>query len=74
MTTSKIPVAILGATGTVGQKLIRLLEHHPWFEIRLLAASEASAGRRNADVVRWRETTPLPERIGDLVVQPSGRQ
>ena len=53
--------------------MIRLLEHHPWFEIRLLAASEASAGRRYADVVRWRETTPLPERIGDLVVQPSDR-
>ena len=73
MTTSKIPVAILGATGTVGQKLVRLLEHHPWFEIRYLAASETSAGRRYADVVRWRETTPLPERIGDLIVQSSDR-
>ena len=73
MTTSKIPVAILGATGTVGQKLVRLLEHHPWFEIRYLAASETSAGRRYADVVRWRETTRLPERIGDLVVQSSNR-
>lgn len=73
MTSSKIPVAILGATGTVGQKLIRLLEHHPWFDIHSLTASEASAGRPYADVVRWRETTPVPERIGQLVVQRSDR-
>ena len=73
MTANKIPVAILGATGTVGQKLVRRLEHHPWFEIQYLAASAASAGRRYADVVRWRETTPLPGRIGDLIVQPSDR-
>lgn len=73
MTASKIPVAILGATGTVGQKLVRRLEHHPWSEIQYLAASAASAGRRYADVVRWRETTPLPSRIGDLIVQPSDR-
>lgn len=69
--TQRIPVAILGATGTVGQKLIRLLDQHPWFEIAALTASDASAGRRYGDVVRWRETTPLPDRAAGLEVLSS---
>ncbi len=66
--TSRIPVAVLGATGTVGQKFVRLLEHHPWFEIVAVAASEQSAGKRYGDIVRWRESTPLPSRVADLIV------
>jgi aspartate-semialdehyde dehydrogenase len=66
---SKIPVAILGATGTVGQKFVRLLADHPWFEPAVLAASEQSAGKRYGDVVRWRETTPLPERAAGMIVR-----
>ena len=65
----RIPVAVLGATGTVGQKFIRLLADHPWFELVAVAASEQSAGRSYGEVVRWRETTPLPQRIADMVVQ-----
>lgn len=65
----RIPVAILGATGTVGQKFVRLLHDHPWFEIVAVAASEQSAGRTYGEVVRWRETVPLPPRIANLVVQ-----
>jgi aspartate-semialdehyde dehydrogenase len=65
----KIPVSILGATGTVGQKFVRLLAEHPWFEIGAVAASSASAGKRYGDVVRWREPMPLPERVTGLVVQ-----
>ena len=67
--TAKIPVSILGATGTVGQKFVRLLSDHPWFEIAAVAASSASAGNRYGDIVRWRETTTLPERIGGLTVR-----
>ena len=67
----RIPVAVLGATGTVGQKFVRLLAEHPWFELVAVAASEQSAGRNYGDVVRWRETVPLPRRIADLVVQRS---
>ena len=67
--TAKIPVSVLGATGTVGQKFIRLLAEHPWFEVAAVAASSASAGRRYGDVVRWREPVPLPERIAGLTVQ-----
>jgi aspartate-semialdehyde dehydrogenase len=67
--TAKIPVSILGATGTVGQKFVRLLADHPWFEIAAVAASSASAGNRYGEIVRWRETTMLPERIAALPVQ-----
>jgi aspartate-semialdehyde dehydrogenase len=63
---TKLPVAILGATGTVGQKFITLLADHPWFEIVQLAASAARDGKRYGDEVRWREVTPLPERIAGM--------
>lgn len=66
----KIPVAILGATGTVGQRFIQLLANHPWFEITALAGSERSRGQVYRDVVNWLLPTDLPESIGDLVVQP----
>ena len=66
---TKIPVSVLGATGTVGQKFVRLLADHPWFEVAAVAASAASAGKRYADAVRWRENGALPERIGALTVQ-----
>jgi aspartate-semialdehyde dehydrogenase len=67
--TGKIPVCILGATGTVGQKFVRLLTDHPWFELAAVAASSASAGRRYGEVVRWREQVDLAPRIAELTVQ-----
>jgi aspartate-semialdehyde dehydrogenase len=63
---TRIPVAILGATGTVGQKFVRLLADHPWFRVVQVAASDAREGRRYGDEVRWRETTPLPREIAAL--------
>jgi aspartate-semialdehyde dehydrogenase len=66
---TRIPVSVLGATGTVGQKFVRLLADHPWFEIAAVAASSTSAGKRYGDVVRWREQAALPDRIAGLVVQ-----
>ena len=65
----KIPVAVLGATGTVGQKFIRLLADHPWFEVTAVAASTASAGRRYEDAVRWREPVAIPPSVAGLVIQ-----
>jgi aspartate-semialdehyde dehydrogenase len=65
----KIPVAVLGATGTVGQKFVRLLANHPWFEIKALAASSSSAGRVYGDVVRWREPVALPRAEANMVVR-----
>ncbi|HYK92106.1 MAG TPA: aspartate-semialdehyde dehydrogenase [Acidobacteriota bacterium] len=66
----KTPVAVLGATGAVGQKFIKLLEHHPWFEVTEVAASERSAGRRYEDAVSWKQTTPIPASVRALEIQP----
>lgn len=68
---SRIPVAVLGATGTVGQKFIRLLADHPWFEITQVAASAERIGKRFGDEVKWRETTPLPSSVADLHLTPT---
>lgn len=62
-------VGILGATGTVGQRFIQLLERHPWFDIAWLAASERSVGKRYGDACRWKLDTPLPHRIADMTMQ-----
>src|SRR5262245_3634680 len=50
----RIPVTVLGATGVVGQRFVRRLSGHPWFEVRQLAASERSAGRAYRDASAWR--------------------
>ena len=57
---NKIPVAILGATGPVGQKAITLLDQHPLFEVTELAASEGSAGHGYGERVLWKNEVPLP--------------
>jgi aspartate-semialdehyde dehydrogenase len=67
----KIPVGILGATGVVGQRFIQMLEHHPWFEVAWLAASDRSEGRAYADATRWRLKTPMPERVSKMMVSPA---
>lgn len=64
----RIPVAVLGATGAVGQAFVRLLASHPWFELAAVAASDQSAGQLYGDVVRWREATPLSDAAAKLKV------
>jgi len=68
--TKKLEVGIIGATGMVGQRLITLLDQHPWFQVACLAASPRSAGNKYADLMvdRWVMDTLLPERIGNMVV------
>ncbi|MGB6974395.1 MAG: aspartate-semialdehyde dehydrogenase [Terracidiphilus sp.] len=68
---SKLPIGILGATGMVGQRFIQLLEHHPWFEVAWLAASDRSSGKPYGEAARWRLDTPLPERIARIAVSPA---
>lgn len=65
----KLKVGILGATGTVGQRFVQLLEDHPWFEVAYLAASERSVGKPYEEVCRWKLPTPMPERVRSLLVQ-----
>lgn len=66
----KYKVGILGATGTVGQKFITLLENHPWFEIKLLAASSKSAKKTFEDAVsdKWMMDFPIPEKYKNIEV------
>lgn len=64
----KIPVGVLGATGIVGQRFIQLLEHHPWFEVAWLAASDRSEGRAYGEAARWRLRTPVPENVAKMRV------
>ena len=65
---SQIDVGILGATGAVGQTFISQLASHPWFRLTWVAASSRSAGRRYADATPWRQPTPCPDGIADIIV------
>ncbi|HEV8482452.1 MAG TPA: aspartate-semialdehyde dehydrogenase [Blastocatellia bacterium] len=66
---NKIPVGVLGATGAVGQKFVKLLENHPWFELTELAASDRSAGKKYSEATAWRQYTPIPEHLKDRLVK-----
>lgn len=66
---SDYTVGILGATGAVGQKFIRLLENHPWFTIGALGASSRSAGKPYREAANWIEATPMPEEVKELEVR-----
>ncbi len=65
----KISVAVLGATGTVGQKFISLLENHPFFEVTEVVASSRSAGKKYKDAVSWKQDRFIPENVADLIVK-----
>ncbi|MFW9990367.1 MAG: aspartate-semialdehyde dehydrogenase [Candidatus Odinarchaeota archaeon] len=67
----KFNIGIVGATGTVGQNYIRLLQNHPWFEIIDVAASPRSAGKKYKEAVKakWQMPIPIPNKIKDLLVR-----
>ena len=69
MSNKKIPVAILGATGTVGQKFVLLLADHPQFEISELVASERSAGKRYSEATSWKQDTAIPPDVAAMTVK-----
>lgn len=66
----RIPVAVLGATGSVGQRFIQLLENHPWFGLHEVVASERSAGKPYGEAAQWRLDTLMPHTAAALVVKP----
>ncbi len=68
---SKIKVGVLGATGMVGQRYIKLLENHPWFEVTYVAASPRSAGKLYKDAVenRWLIGENIPNGVANLTVE-----
>lgn len=65
-----LDVAVLGATGAVGQRFIQLLDGHPWFRVRELVASDRSAGQRYGDAVRWVLAGNPPSDVADMTVLP----
>ena len=66
----KYRVGILGATGTVGQRFIQLLEGHPQFEVTALAASDRSRGKTYGEACSWRLPGEMPAFVRPLVVGP----
>lgn len=63
-------VGVIGGTGMVGQRFISLMEHHPWFQLTVIAASPRSAGKTYEEAVgsRWAMSTPIPQEAKDLIV------
>jgi aspartate-semialdehyde dehydrogenase len=68
---TKTAIGILGATGIVGQRFVQMLEHHPWFEVAWLAASDRSEGRAYAEAARWRMKTSIPPGVAEMQVAPA---
>ena len=64
-------VAVLGATGTVGQRFVSLLADHPWFKLTVLTTSERSAGKRYADAVHWHLPELMPESVANMTLEPT---
>lgn len=66
----KLKVAVLGATGMVGQRFLTILENHPWFDVTVLAASPRSAGKTYEEAVggRWKLDIPMPEKYRKMTV------
>lgn len=64
----RVPVGVLGATGSVGQKLLSLIDKHRWFQVTALAASEKSQGKTYKEAVHWREPFPISDEIANLEV------
>ena len=68
---SKVKVAILGATGAVGQRFVQLLENHPWFEVTALTGSDRTVGQTYGEGCRWILPEPIPEYAKDMQVIPT---
>lgn len=68
---SKIKVAILGATGAVGQRFIQLLENHPWFEVGALTGSDRSVGRTYGEACKWVLSGSIPRYARNMLILPS---
>ena len=68
---SKIPVAVLGATGSVGQRFVQLLDGHPWFEVVALTGSDRSTGQVYGEACHWILPEPMPDWARQMPVFPS---
>jgi len=66
-----IPVAVIGATGSVGQRFVSLLDHHPWFKVVALAASDRSVGQLYGKACRWVLSEPMPDWAREMMIVPT---
>jgi aspartate-semialdehyde dehydrogenase len=67
----RIPVAVLGATGSVGQRFVQLLERHPWFEVVALTGSDRKRGQKYGEACHWVLAEPMPEAVRRMELLPS---
>ena len=67
----KYKVGVIGGTGMVGQRFVTLMDNHPWFELKVIAASPRSAGKTYEEAVgkRWALEVPMPEMAKKIVVK-----
>ncbi|HEY4722951.1 MAG TPA: aspartate-semialdehyde dehydrogenase, partial [Anaerolineae bacterium] len=68
---SKIKVAVLGATGAVGQRFVQLLDKHPWFEVTALTGSDRTVGQIYGEACRWVLNDPMPDYARSMRVVPT---
>ncbi len=66
----RFKIGVIGGTGMVGQRFVTLMEHHPWFQLSVIAASGRSAGKTYEEAVgaRWAMDVPMPQEAKDLIV------
>lgn len=67
----KIPVAVLAATGSVGQRFVQLLDNHPWFEVVALTGSDRTVGQLYGEACHWVLPEPMPGWARPMIVEPS---
>ena len=67
----KLKVGVIGGTGMVGQRFVTLIANHPWFELKVIAASARSAGKTYGEAAgkRWALDTPMPECAKSIVIK-----
>src|SRR5512139_3157613 len=68
---TRIPVAVLAATGSVGQRFVQLLDGHPWFEVVALTGSDRAVGQSYVEACRWVLPLPMPAWARDMIIQPT---
>ena len=67
----RIPVGVLAATGSVGQRFVQLLDNHPWFEVAALSGSEKRVGQSYGETCHWMLTEPMPEWAREMKITPT---
>ena len=68
---NRIPVAVLAATGSVGQRFIQLLDNHPYFKVEAITASDRTVGKKYGEACHWIIAADMPDWVREMVIQPT---